>query len=233
MSIDSVVENISGNLLDAGSAVVLETLQCASDIMRDKRADPKLRNLGFYPGDGQIYCHEGEENNWYITDANNNPLFKNLQIACTQLRQKGDYAVPKEDFHGAKQANSTVRVDLNKLKLTRVNDEFSYLTIDTYRKLTTFNTEEQKAILQFYGKTPEEFAANMVMLNEARIEKIQIDVLNPDYVMKQDGPVGRASCFSSFCRTNYFNAFCRYVDGIYVVRGIRRAVAEGNTQKIY
>ena len=223
------LENIVGNLRDAYKQIVPGTMRHVDELMAERRTNPYLRNQWFYPADGNVYSLDGKERvpTLRITREAVNPVLKNIDDAFAQFTENENYQVLPTDFETVKAASDTVSIDLTQLGLREENDkEYQHLVIDTSKRLSKYNVEEQKLLLRIYGPTEKDCTASMQMLRDSidKIEETRIYVLNPKYVTAnaKNNAVGRASWLGDFYYDSFFFAFDGCVlSYIGCVRGVR------------
>ncbi len=226
------LETLVGPLAQTFRQLERVTILHSDQLTTERRINPKLRKQWFYTADSAVYTVETEggkdEVILYLGRGETNPIFKNITEAIQQLvkteKLTGNYIPPKEDVGAVVKAESTLRVKLSGLGLQKSNDEVYYFEIqtDNYDKL---NPEQRRIAERVYGQG-NDFIENMKMLNEARIRKTNVYVLNPDYVKKnvtQDGALARASGLDIFYNDSRFYAFCRGVDNHNALRGVRKS----------
>ena len=226
------LETITGNLRDAYKQVQPETMLHVDQLMKERRINRELRNVGFYTADGQLYFLAGEEKtpSLAMTRQPQNLVLRHIDDAFTQLVETANYHPDVTEAQQAIEAPDTVVIDLTKLRLEKHNDEYSALVISTTKYDKKLNAEERKLAERVYEQG-DNFVANMRMLSDAGISETRVFMLNPKYVQKEakDGAVGRASWLGCFIDDSSFNAVVRGVnDGR--LRGVRRVVVpKGDT----
>ena len=225
------LETVTGTLAEAYKLLCPESILHADELMKKRRLHPitsdgDLRHQRFYTADGEIYFLQGQNRTptLAITRGSSNPLFKDSTIDayCQQLTKNHNYHPTIIDIGRALSASDTVVVDLTKLKLQKLDEEFSYLAIDTqkYKKL---NSEEQKLAMRVYGKG-KDFGLTMEMLAKVGIRETEVHVLNPDYVRTHATKIslGRASWLDYFSDISQFLAVIPDVYDHLAMRGVRR-----------
>jgi hypothetical protein len=204
------------------------TIQHSDEITSERRTKKSLRDKWFWTADFPLYHVEGDEVVLYLARGKDNLIFKNLEDATQQLINTNNYTPNKEEAENVIKQETTLKVRLSQLNLIKDNDEFSHFEIDTadYDKL---NTDERAFAERVYGQG-QEFVKNMEMLNKAGKGKVNVYVLNQDYVKshaKENDFVARAGGLDGFDRDSRFGAVVRNVGNSYLsVRGVRRSVKE-------
>ena len=208
MTLDTLV-NIPGNLRGAYNQAVPGTLRHVDELMDERQTCPvtpegdDLRKQSFYTADGHGYFSTAAGDiEWAITREADNLVLRHLNDAVNssydQLVQTGDYRPDNTEAQAAKNADGTVVVKMNQLRLSGTEKEWRYLQIRTKDGFIQTedgyqvpNAEEQKAMTRL-GYTPQ----NLQMLKEAGKTETKIYVLNPEYVTRkvQEDSDGLLSC---------------------------------------
>ena len=228
MTLETFV-NISGNLRDVYKAAVPGSLRHVDQLMNERRTavgteQTQLRNNWFYTPDGGIYFMDGKNPKLAITREPDNLVLRHIDDAFTQLTTTQNYRPDVTEAQAAIHSASTLVVDLTQLKLQGNKEEWRYMAVSTtrYNKLTS---EQRTFAERVYGQGAD-FAANMQMLKDARIDETKIFVLNPDYVREHAGkvPLARASWL---CDINYNSNFLAGDRGVYGPGRVRGVVLGG------
>ena len=216
------LENIVGNLRDAYKKVEPGTLLHSDELQAARVTDPSLRNVGFYPADGNIYHLKEGVPHLAITREGDNPVLRHIDNAFTQLIKTGNYRPSAKDVVSALASETTLDIDLTTLRLQGDNAEWKYLLINP-KSYDGFNPEEEKLAERVHGSGPA-FAATMKMLADARIKETRIYVLSPDYVRKHatEAAIERASWLNNISGNSYFVAGDRNININDRLRGVRR-----------
>ncbi len=231
------LENFVGNLKDVYKQLQPGTMLCVDELMNERRTNEELRDQWFYSADGGVYFLDGVRKTptLAITREAHNPVLQHIDDAFDQLVNNHNYRPSQADVQKALTAPDTVLIALPNLRLIGDNAEWQYLEIGTTpTKYAKLNEEERKFAKRVYGRG-NDFAKNMKMLKEAKINKTNLFVLNPDYVRKhaEEGAVARASWLDNFNDNSNFGANERDIDDHSRVRGVRReVVAAGDAKKI-
>ena len=207
-----VVMTIRRNLRNAYNDAIAKGLQAqmANEEMRDRRDEDDLlaRDWSGLIADRIVYfnktINEAKRAFLDLTSGRTNPSLNNIEAVCTALKRYHNYFVKDIDFKICD--DETIIVDLSQLRLYPIYGEFAFLTIDTSKKLSKYNHEEQKLLKHIYGPTTEDYHAKMKMLNKSGRNQTMICVLAPEYIRAQFGPVSRASWFNNF--SNEFRLLC-------------------------
>lgn len=220
------LETITGNLKDAYQQLVPGTMLHVDQLMNERRDNHELRNQWFYTADGEVYFLDGARKTptLAMTREAHNPVLRNIDDAFEQLTSKGNYRVMAEDVKRSLAAPDTVLVALSKLRLSKHDSEFSYLSMGTTpAKYGKLNGEERKFAERVYGQG-DDFVQNMKMLKDADIGETRIWVLNPTSVQKhaEEGAIARASWLYDFDNVSLFSANDCVINIRSRVRGVRR-----------
>ena len=237
------LESIRGDLrayqqLKPGSMRHVDELMNERRTHPDKQVRQKLRNFWFYTADGELYRAKGKKRTpqWAITRLPHNLVLNHLDDAFSKLTGTGcNYYPDSQEAERAFRAKDTEVFDLTRLRLKKENDDYCFLPIDTQNYEKNLNAEEKRAAQRVFGKG-KNFALNMKMLKDAKINEARIYVLSPQYVQEQakESPLGRASRLDNFSYNSVFDADGRDVGNRYRIRGVRReevarsAAAPGN-----
>ncbi|MDP3697947.1 MAG: hypothetical protein Q8R47_00010 [Nanoarchaeota archaeon] len=199
------LENIAGNLRDAYKQIKPGTMLSAHEIMDERQTNKELRDLSFYTSDGMIYyLDQDTDTPWLaITDEEHNLLLQNIDGAVEQLAKTRNYHPAYDEAWQVISAPATHRFNLDKLQLTRYNEETSDFEFPTDSYL--LNPEQYDLVEHIFG------LKNLKMLKDAQISKTRIKVLNPEYIQKhaQNGPIARASWLDNFINFSQFIANVR------------------------
>ena len=221
------LENIAGNLRDAYNRAVPGTVLHVDELMNERRTNDALRSQWFYTADGIIYrMNDHGTPELGITREPENLVLRHLNdetnSSYDQLVRNYDYRADSAEVQQAMAAESTVIIDLTKLRLQGNDSDYHYVAVST-TEYNNLSTEERKLAERVYGQG-NDFTANMNMLKDAGINKTRIFVLNPDYVRKgaAQGPLGRASWLSIFDNYSDFYAYDRVIISGDRVRGVRK-----------
>lgn len=239
------LETMTDNLRDGYNR--LGTIQHVDQLMDERQNNVGLRGQSFYTADGQGYfvsvVKDKNVVEWAITREGNNLVRRHLNDAVNssydQLRQTGNYRPANSEALAAKQAQDTVVVRMDKLRLSGDNTECCYLSIrtadgfietaDGYQR----PTREEKKVMDRLEYT----SRYLEILNAANIGNTKIFALNPAYVRQEietdpeHNSLWRASWLLSFNRNSYFNANVRDVDCRGGLRGVRQVVRGADAPK--
>jgi len=190
------------------------TRRHVDELWKDRLVVPRLRYQWFWTADGAIYFMRDGKPYFALTRENQNPLFKNLDVACKQLLNTRDYRVPDKDLESALADPSTEVFDLDGLNLNFYSDEYPYLKLSTANpRLDSLNEDERRLVDRVYGKG-DDFDKVMAMLAERKLSTSRVYVPNPSYVREyaSAGAIRRASWLldSNFDADghNFNNHFC-------------------------
>ena len=222
------IETVVGTLAEVYKLLRPKSIRHVDELMTERRTNEKLCGQWFYTADGEVYSLQGEDRTptLAITRGSSNPLLQDSTINryCRELLQNKNYRPTPDETLRALHAQDTVLVDLTKLRLRIVDEEFSYLAIDI-KKHTTLNPEERTLAQRVYGKD-EDFTQTMKMLADSGIGETRVYVLNPEYVRThaQESPLGLSSWLSNFYFSSGFGANGRNINCHGRARGVRREV---------
>ena len=233
MMTTSKLENMLGDLRDAYRQAEPGTVLHVDQLMNERRLHPitkqgeDLRRLLFYTADGIIYrLNEKGIPELVITREPENLVLRHLNDQTNnsfdQLLWNYNYSADPAEVQQAMSAESTVIIDLTKLRLRGRELEYNLVEVST-TKYDKLNSEKRKLAERVYGQGAD-FTANMKMLKDAGISETRIFVLNPEYVRREavQDPLGRASWVLSFDHDSYFNADVRCINYDSGVRGVRK-----------
>ena len=161
-----------------------------------------------------------------LTRRDHNLVLRHIDDAFTQLVKTGNYRPSRDEANASLAAESTVIIDLSKVRLQGTDNEWRYLEICT-GNYDSLHPEERKLAERVHG-SGDVFSHVMNMLSNKGIIKTRVYVLNPSYVQAQtkEGPIGRASWLDNISDNSSFSAVGRGVDYDYRLRGVpRRPVA--------
>ena len=244
MTLDRLV-NIRGDLREAYNKAVAGTVLHADQLMDERRTRPvtperdDLRDQSFYTADGHGYFSTSDGDiEWAITREADNLVLRHLNDAVNSSYDQlvntvvntGNYRPDNTEAQAAKNADGTVVVKMNQLRLSGTEKEWRYLQIRTKDGFIQTedgyqvpNAEEQKAMTRL-GYTPQ----NLHMLKEAGKTETKIYILNPTYVHKKitadrtSDSLWRASWLNIFISSSNFDASDRIININDCVRGVRK-----------
>jgi len=247
MQLENVV-NKFGSLRETVPKFKPGTIQHADEINSQRIEDTELRDNYFYTADFPLYRLERGKPVLRLARENNNLIFQNLDTAVDQLLENGNYVPEKEAVTKVVRSRTTLKIELGKLRLRKLDEEFSFLEINTgdYKVIDSvgdrhqMNAEEKKLAERVYGsmkkdfeEEPSKFEAYMKLLNDDGngIEKTRVYVLNPEYVKKtikeleaserkKVPGIARAGWLVGFDDGSGFYAGDRSVDGHDSLRGV-------------
>ena len=224
------LENVTGNLL-AYKELELGTFQHVDQLTTERRTNHGLRNQWFYTADGELYTVQKRKHLWVITREPQNLVLKNIDEAYSQLTGQGNYFPDADAAQSSLEHEDSVVVNLKGLKLMKDYDQYGHFVVNP-KAVGKLNSEQRKAAQRIYGPDEENFGQNMEIFAEAG-KTPYVFVLMPDYVQgmlrsNDKKFVGRASWLSYFNNNYYFNANDRNVNNHFVLRGVRRVIAEGD-----
>ena len=229
--------NPQGRLIDIAKLVDLNTVQHASEIQKDRLTDKDLRSMWFWTSDFPLYTMNKDEVVLNMATCENNLLFKNIDDAVAQLREKNNYFPKSEDVSSVVSGHNTLPIALNGLNLQKHGSEWSYFEIDTKKYGKTLNSLQKIFAERVHGKG-EDFEKVMEMLaKEGKISTTKIYTLNPEYVkntLKNNNveSLARGGFLYIFSGYSNFDASNWDVDGNgRRLRGVSSG-AEGAKQKI-
>lgn len=232
----SQLETITGNLLKAKE---FEKLYTSAELTNERRTNEELRNKWFYTSNFAMYTVVDDEVILDFGGREANPILNNIDEACKQLVEDGNYIASSEEqkavFESREKTTLSIKYSELDLIVDDKNDEYGYYTIDTSNPyaLKEDNLSFSKKI---FSITNEDYKKNMKMFAEAGIEKIQVYVLNENYVKnnaEKDSSLVRGCWLGNFSSDSSFDAVGRSVDGYNCLFGVPIKVAEGDTQKNY
>jgi hypothetical protein len=200
--------------------------------MNKRRTNHDLRQDWFHTNNFAMYAIEDNEAVLYF-GTENNPILKNIDEACNQLRNNDNYDVSEEDRKAvldSAEEESVLRIRYSDLRLKGDRPEWKYIEIDTkkYSKPENkggLNQSERSFAEAVYG-SGQDFIGNMKMLSDSGISSTRIYVLNKDYVRintDENGAIARACWLSKFNFNSDFYAGNRDIILDYVaLRGVNR-----------
>ena len=214
-----VLENIVGNLLDSYRGLEVGTMLHSDALQAARLRNDYLRSLSFSTADGNIYHMKDGVPHLAMTRDRYNPILRHIYSAFTELATTG-FHPSAEDVTSALASESTVDIDLTKLRLQR-DGTTRCLAIPT-QSYSSLNAEERILAERVHG-SGDAFVAVMKMLADARIRETRVYVLNPDYVREhaKEAAIGRASWLNSFNHDSYFSANAVNIRVNSRIRGVR------------
>lgn len=221
------------------------TFQHVDQLLTERRVNPiteadgNLRNKFLYTADGHGYFPRKDGGvDWAITREAENLVLRHLDdhvnSSYDQLTKTHNYHPDNAEAQVAKDAESTVVIDMSKLRLTGDHKVIRSLWIrtedgliqteDGYQEL---NEEEQKVITRL-GYTSEDF--KILHDHYPTLKDTEIYVLNPDYIKEkveksQSDSLWRASGLHGFGGNSGFDAFIDEIDFRAPLRGVRASTA--------
>ena len=196
------IETITGDYR-AFSRLVPGGRRHVDELWSDRLIVSGFRNKWFYTADGSVYFLSRDGKNqdlsgepyFALTRDRSNPAFKNIDLACEQLRLNRNYAVSNKDMEKLLADPETKVFNLQELGLNDIyNLEFSYLEIPTIPDSQSLNNEQRRLVERVYGKG-DNFNKVMTMLRGENWQTARIYTLNPNYVRihASANAMGRAS----------------------------------------
>lgn len=238
MTLEGLVNEI-GPLVETFPKIDPNTIQHSREITNDRRileneAERKeLRKAWFWTADFGLYTIKDNDVVLYLSERENNLIFKNIEEATNQLAENNNYIPKKEDIETVISSKSTLITKLSDLELKKYDDEFSYFEIDTAEYNRTLNKAQRTFAERAYGQG-DDFKNNMKMFKDTGITTVRIYVLAPKYVknhVKECSAIARTCWLGDFDYNSYFDATGRGVDGSEgTLRGGPK-VAEGSVRK--
>jgi len=230
------LETITAALAKGYKQLEPNSFRTSAELTSERRTNNELRRQPFYTANFGMYSVEDKEAILYFGGREANPILANIDEVCSQLIKTGNYKIKPKDNQAVKDSvklGNTLKVKLSNLDLEKHNDEFSFFKIDTADYASSLSKHQRALAERIYGQG-NDFAENMKMLSKAGISKTRVYVLNQDYVKKhaKKAAVARASWLYCFDYSSDFLAVGRDVDNHLALRGVRKGVAEGDSEKI-
>lgn len=193
------------------------TIQHADEITDARKTDEDLRRKWFWTADSALYTVEGKEAVLYLgRNAENNPIFKNIETASKQLLRTGIYIPSKEDIESVIDAKDTLRINLSDLKLQDTSRDYSHFVINTSdNKARKLNKTQRQFAKRVYG-TGKAYEESMKMFSKAGINNTYLDALTPNFVknnVEQGNAISRACWLNCFGNDSSFLADGRIIGG--------------------
>ena len=188
-----------GSLAELVPQFVPGTCLTSAELTTERRTNNELRKQGFSTANFALYCFEKHKIILYFGGKENNPIFNNLEDACKQLNESGNYLPSLEEIELAKKNALKLEYDDLALHIILSDIPFVYFSINT-KNHKSLNKTQRVFAEAVYGKA-DDFAQNMKMFANAGILSTNINVLNPFYLISNamKNPIVRA------CWLNYFN----------------------------
>ena len=228
------LETITAALAEGYKQLEPESFRTSAELTTERRTNKELRKQWYYTSNFGMYDVEEGKAILYFGGREANPVLANIDEACRQLINEGNYKVTdpeKQAVVDSVKSGHTLRVKLSDLDLKRYDNEFSFFEINTdnYANLN----ESQRALAEKVYGSGDDFIENMKMLSEAGISNTRIYVLNQDYVKEhvKEGAVGRVGWLGGFVGSSNFSAVGRDVDNGNGLRGVRKEVGEADDAK--
>ena len=205
------LETITASLANGYKQLKPDTFQTSAELTTERRTNTELRDRWLYTANFAMYIVENGEAVLYFGGREANPILKNIDEACAQLLAANTYRVKEEDRQAvieSVESKHTLRIELSKLFLIKLNNETAYFEIDTsnYNQL---NTAQRAFAERVYG-AGNDFVQNMDMLKKAGKTRVRVYVLNHDYVKEHvlgGEAVARACWLDNFGNYSDFSAF--------------------------
>ena len=228
--------NKQGTLAEILPLFDISTIQPADEITNARKTDEDLRSKWFWTADSALYTIEDGEAILYLgRNAENNPIFKNIEKASKPLPRTGIYIPSKEDIESVIDAKDTLRINLSDLELQEDSGEYSCFEIDTLdNKARKLNKTQRQFAKRVYG-TGKAYEASMKMLEKAGINNSYVYALTPNHVKnntKQGSAISRACWLYDFGFVSYFFAIDWGIVGpILSLRGVLKRPEADAAQK--
>lgn len=216
-----------GTLIDLAKEIDLSTIRHSREIQKE-RINESLESAAFITGDFLLYTIEKNQVILYLANREHNLIFKNLNDAVKQLKEKNNYFPKYSDISSVIKAKSTLRINLNELKLKEQHDDEGDSTGHSYFEIyTASKTQDTKNNYDKLNKTQRMFAERvhgegndfencMNMLNKNNQKyfgennsRIGICVLDPEYV-KQTLKDKTVKCLARLSELNNFNDYSTF-----------------------
>jgi hypothetical protein len=206
------------------------TIQHGDEICKARITDSEMRGQWFWTADASLYQVEGKQVFLHLGRAKDNLVFRHIDDAVAQISNTGNYIPSLEEAKAVMEADTTLKIMLSDLKLSKHDDEFSYFDVST-TKYDELNPSQRAFAERVYG-SGDDFKQYMATLKAEGKDSTKVYVLNPEYVKKnvgKDNVVCRASVLLFFdCSSNFYAVNRSIGDNIRRVRGVRLVVAEGD-----
>jgi len=245
--LELMLETIKDNLANGYKRLEKGTFQEAAEIQIQRRSDNSLRNNWFYTAnlplfrmnDGILeYGLSGRKTFDAIAGAD-------IQDFTAQILENGVFRLTQSQKNQLEESSSDiVWAKADELGLKKDNDEWSYFPIRT----SDLNAEKLNASQRLFAAKahgsmdskygPEQklsdYGKTMEMLRPM-ISQTRIWLPTQNHItkyVKEGDTVARASWLGSFGSDSVFGASDRGVDFHDALRGVRKGVAEGDSEKI-
>lgn len=173
--------NLQGPLMEIFPKIDSQTVKRAREIQKERLTNPSLRELSFWTRDffwyglDKFITDKVKEPFLYVIE-NGNPAFQNFDRSMRELKHEGKVR-SKPILHG--KVYPYRMSDLDLYKDCREKSFFEIYTDNPDR----LNPEQRSLAERIYG-LGKDFLDVMRMLENEGIEKVVIDVVNPEYVAK-------------------------------------------------
>ena len=228
------LETITNSLATGYKRLEPASFQTSAELTTERRTNDEWGELAetcFYTANFTVCTLENGEEVLYFGGREANPILRNIDEACRQLIENGNYRInntEKEAIEEAVNRGLVLRLKMAELGLKEltdgfINDKYNYFEIETenYDALNLF----QRAFAEAVYDKGEDFIENMKMFREAGIPKTRIYVPNPKYVRKEakNSAFALASWLDHFDYNFDFHAYLRSVHEREYLRGVRRS----------
>lgn len=194
--------------------------------MNNRRDEIRLTYHFFWTANFALYRVENGEAILYFGGREDNPIYKNIIKATTQLIEVRNFKPDKEDIQAVIDSvgsGSTLRVELSELNLIppslmaaqiqrskqkRNKYDFRVFEINTSDYGQKLNNTQRILAERVFGQR-NDFIKNMRMLSEDGIKTTKITVLYPPYVkdnVKKDSALIRLCSLASFSNGSFLDA---------------------------
>ena len=236
------LETITNSLATGYKRLEPASFQTSAELTTERRTNDEWGELAetcFYTANFTVCTLENGEEVLYFGGREANPILRNIDEACRQLIENGNYRInntEKEAIEEAVNRGLVLRLKMAELGLKEltdgfINDKYNYFEIETenYDALNLF----QRAFAEAVYDKGQDFIENMEIFSKAGIKATKIYVLNPKYVRKEakNGPIARAGFLYIFDCNSDFIALDRDVydnDGLCGVSRSSLEVAAGD-----
>ena len=123
------LETITNSLAAGYKQLEPASFQTSAKLTTERRTNKALRNRWFYTANFSVYAIKEGKEILYFGGRPANPILGNIDEACQQLISNNNYRVNTAEMEAIKEAEKSglvLRLEMDKLGLKKINEEFSY-----------------------------------------------------------------------------------------------------------
>ena len=123
------LETITNSLAAGYKQLEPASFMTSAELTTARRTNEELRNKWFHTANFSVYAIEEGKEYLYFGEKAGNPILGNIDEACRQLINNNNYRVNTAEMEAIKEAEKSglvLRLEMDKLGLKKINEEFSY-----------------------------------------------------------------------------------------------------------